>query len=343
MPSERAARSLPPVGSHNSYSCVIGVDIGGTKVAAGVVDRGSGTISTFARLPMAARGSAEEGLAAVTAAIDAMLSEAGSTQASVQGIGICAPGPLDPNTGVVLNPPNVPCWRNFPLAAELERKYHRPVKVDNDANAAALAETLWGAGRGHRIVFYATLGTGIGTGIVFDGRIYHGRTGAAAEGGHVTIDYAGVPCACGKRGCIEALAAGPAIARLARTRLGEQRPAKSMVLELAGGNLDAVTSERVGQAYAAGDALAQQVLQQVVQYLSVWLGNVIDLLEPEVIIMGGGVAGMLQPFFPEITKLLPSCCVNQRCQEIPLVAACYGADAGIAGGAALCAGPLQKD
>jgi glucokinase len=85
------------------------------------------------------------------------------------------------------------------------------------------------------------------------------------------------------------------------------------------------------------------VLQQVVQYLSVWLGNVIDLLEPEVIIMGGGVAGMLQPFFPEITKLLPSCCVNQRCQEIPLVAACYGADAGIAGGAALCAGPLQKD
>jgi glucokinase len=333
---------MPPSDPSPSQGYVIGVDIGGTKVAAGIVDCRSGTITTSTRSPMAAKGSAEEGFAAVIAAIDGLLSQARSAQASVQGIGICAPGPLDPNTGVILNPPNVPCWRSFPLAAELERKYDLLVKVDNDANAAALAETLWGAGRGHRIVFYATLGTGIGAGIVFDGRIYHGRTGAAAEGGHVTIDYAGIRCACGKRGCIEALAAGPAIARLARTKLGEQRNLDSMILQLAGGNLDAVSSEIVGQAYSAGDALAKEVLLQVVQYLSAWLGNIIDLLEPEVIIMGGGVASMLQPLFPEITRQLPTWCVNQRCQEIPLLAACYGVDAGIAGGAALCVGAWQK-
>ena len=103
----------------------------------------------------------------------------------------------------MLNPPNVPCWRNFPLAEKIPREYKVPVKVDNDANAAALAETRWGAARGFRYVFYATIGTGIGTGIVLDGAIYHGNTGSAGEGGHVSIDYRGPLCNCGKRGCIE--------------------------------------------------------------------------------------------------------------------------------------------
>ena len=128
-------------------------------------------------------------------------------------------GPLDPRTGVVINPPNLPGWRNFPLADLISKAYRLPVRVDNDGNAAALAEALWGAGRGYRNVFCATIGTGIGTGIVFDGCIYHGRTGAAAEGGHTTIDYRGPRCGCGKLGCIEALASGPAIAPVSYTHL----------------------------------------------------------------------------------------------------------------------------
>lgn len=310
---------------------VVGVDVGGTKVAAGLVDD-SGKIITQVRTPMAANSDAMAGLAAVTSAVDSLIR---GRAASIRGIGICAPGPLDPNTGVVINPPNLPCWRNFPLAAEMGKIYSAPVSVDNDGNAAALAESLWGAGRGYRNVFYATLGTGIGTGIVMDGRIYHGRTGAAAEGGHVSIDYRGPRCGCGKPGCIEVLASGPAIARRARARLG-QNGSRSTILDLASGNLDAVTSEMVGQAFAAGDAIAREVLQETVGLLSLWLGNTIDLLEPDVIIMGGGVSSMLQPLFPSIREHLPSCCVNSRCQEIPLLPACYGADAGIAGGAALC-------
>src|SRR5206468_9651583 len=198
-------------------------------------------------------------------------------------------------------------------------------------------ETLWGAGRGHRTVFYTTIGTGIGTGVVFNGQVYHGRTGAAAEGGHMTIDYDGPACACGKHGCIETFAAGPAIARLARERLLEAGSPSSQLLVLAGGNREAITSQVVGQALAARDPVAQFVLQQVVGFLSVWLGNIIDLLEPDVVVIGGGVSDMLKPFFPEIVRRLPSCCVNQRCREIPLLAACYGAESGIAGGAALCA------
>jgi glucokinase len=278
---------------------------------------------------------AAAGLAAVVSAIDSVRAESNSHSSAIAGIGICAPGPLDPRTGIVINPPNLPGWRNFPLAAEISKAYCLPVRVDNDGNAAALAEALWGAGRGYRNVFCATIGTGIGTGIVFDGHIYHGRTGAAAEGGHNTIDYRGPRCGCGKLGCIEILASGPAIARRASEKIAKSgRP--SVISELAGGRVDRVTSEMVGKAYAAGDLLAKEVLQETAELLAVWLGNIVDLLEPDVMIIGGGAGAMLRPFFGEIEERLPTWCVNSHCQEIPLLAAHYGADAGIAGGAALC-------
>jgi glucokinase len=310
----------------------LGVDIGGTKVAIGVVSR-EGKIIAQQRAPMVASGSAEAGLDAVTVAIDSMLS---STTMEIESIGICAPGPLDPTRGIVLNPPNVPCWRNFPLAEKVSAKYRVPVKVDNDANAAALAETLWGAARGFRYVFYATIGTGIGSGIVFDGSIYHGNTGSAGEGGHVSIDYHGPVCACGKRGCIEILAAGPAIGLRARTKIAAEPTRGSLLVSLAGGDVSAVTSETVGRAYAQGDALAKEILLDTVDLLAPWLGNIVDLLDPDVIVIGGGVAAMLKPFFEELKRRLPAWCVNPHVSDIPLLMAHYGADAGIAGGAALC-------
>jgi len=321
-----------------SEGSIVGVDIGGTKVAAGLVDR-DGKILTQIRQPMIARGEPEAALKAVISAIDFLSSQTSgipTTHGAFQGIGLCAPGPLDPQTGVVINPPNIPCWRNFPLAAKVIEIYGVPVKLDNDANAAALAETRWGAARGHRYVFYATIGTGIGTGIVLDGRIYHGHTGAAGEGGHVSIDYRGPLCSCGKRGCIEAFAAGPAIAARARTRLAAEPARHSLMLELARGKIEDATSETVGEAFATGDPLAREILQETVGFLTAWLGNIVDLLDPDVIVMGGGVAAMLGPFFDEIKHCLPQWCVNSRASKIPLRMARYGADAGIVGAAALC-------
>ena len=317
----------------DSNGNLIGVDVGGTKVAAGLVNS-AGEISYQMRTPMAANDAAA-GLAAVIAAIDSVRKANSSQSNAISGIGICAPGPLDPRTGTVINPPNLPGWRNFPLAAEISKIYSLPVRVDNDGNAAALAEALWGAGRGFRNVFCATIGTGIGTGIVFDGRIYHGRTGAAAEGGHNTIDYRGPRCGCGKLGCIEAFASGPAIARRAAEKIAKDGRA-SLMLDMVSGQPDRISSEMVGKAYAAGDLLAREVLLETALLLTVWLGNIIDLLEPDVMIIGGGAGAMLRPFFGEIQERLPSWCVNTHCQEIPLVMAHYGADAGIAGGAALC-------
>jgi len=343
----------------------LGVDIGGTKVAAGLVDP-LGTILFQKRFAMPARESAAAGFAAVQSAIEAVFAAQPEARSNLTGIGICAPGPLDPVSGVILNPPNVPCWRNFPLAAEVQRVFGFSARVDNDGNAAALAEAIWGAGVGYRNVFYATLGTGIGTGIVFDRKIYHGRTGSAAEGGHVTIDYRGPQCGCGKRGCIEALCSGPAIARRAREQLLNSQSSESLrpqsqssesqsfqsqtaktlpsepgepggkILALAGGDPDAVNAELVAEAYRQGDPLAAEVLRETADLLAVWAGNVIDLLEPDVFIFGGGLSQLMSSFFPRIREQLQNCCVNQRFAEIPLLLAKYGPDAGIAGAAALC-------
>jgi glucokinase len=310
----------------------IGVDIGGTKVAAGLVDA-TGAITQKSRVPMVSAGTAAAGFGAVTAAIEAVFAAGPDARAAVTGIGLCSPGPLDPKRGVVINPPNLPCWRGFPLAAEVERVFGVPARVDNDANAAGLAEVLWGSGQGSASVFYATLGTGIGAGIVFDRKIYHGRTGSAAEGGHVTIDYRGPRCACGKFGCIEALASGPAIARLAQSKLADGAP--SRIVELAGA-LDSIRAEHVGQAFREGDRIAKEVLDEISLLLTVWLGNVVDLLEPDCIVVGGGVAEMMSPYFEHISATLPKWSINQRAAEISLVMARYGADAGIAGAAALC-------
>lgn len=313
-----------------SESLYVGVDVGGTKVAAGLVDV-DGRILSNIRVPMVSHSSAEAGLNAVLSAI----AQATTGSDAIAGIGICSPGPLDPFAGVVLNPPNLPCWRNFALAESVQKVYPVPVKVDNDANAAALAEARWGAAREYKNVFYATIGTGIGTGIVFDEKIFHGRTGAAGEGGHNSVDYRGPICACGKPGCIEVLASGNAIARRARERIATGT--SSTMLELAGGNVDAIRGETVGKAFLAGDRFAKELILETIEMLAVWFANMIDLLDPEVIVIGGGAATLYQPFYDQLRERIPQLAVNPRASEVPVLPAHYGAESGIAGGAALCA------
>ena len=310
---------------------VLGVDIGGTKIAVGIVDR-AGKILAQGRTPMVPNGTPEAALNAVVSAIDSIL----FSGTEVEGIGICAPGRRHPESGMVRVAPNRPCWCNFSLDEKIRAKYKVPVNVDNDANAAALAETLWGAAQGFRYVFYATIGTGIGTGIVLDGAIYHGKTGSAGEGGHVSIDYRGPVCGCGKRGCIEILAAGPAIGARARAKIAVEPLRGKTIVDLTKGNVSAISSQHVGEAFESGDPLAREVLEETVHLLTIWLGNIVDLLDPDVIVVGGGVAAMLRTFFEEIKRGMPEWCVNPRASEIPLLMAHYGADAGIAGGAALC-------
>jgi glucokinase len=268
-------------------SLVLGVDIGGTKIAAGRVNSRA-ELESGVEAPTRAREGFDVAIAQVYAAIDGQLNP------SVSSIGVAAPGPLNPKTGVILNPPNLPGWRDVPLAELISKRYRLPCRVENDANAAGLAEALFGAGRGASVVFYSTISTGIGSGIVIDGKVYHGKNGAAAEGGHVTIDYRSpVICNCGTPGCIEALASGTAIER--------------------DGGYD---------------------LDELAAKLGAWLGSVISLLDPDVIVIGGGVSRIGEPLFDRLRREVPRRTINQFASQTPIVPAALGADVGIIGAAA---------
>jgi glucokinase len=311
---------------------VIGVDIGGTKVAAGLVNT-SGEILHSVRVPMNVQGTAAAALDCVHAAIREVMKRGNGIAASA--IGVSSPGPLDPLGGMVIHAPNIPCWKNFPLRSEIQSVYGIPTRVDNDANAAGLAEALWGAGKGYKYVLFVNIGTGIGTAIILDSKIYYGRTGAAAEGGHMSIDYRGpVRCGCRKPGCIEGLASGPAIGARARTLVTADGRGAG-ILTLVGGNPSAITAETIFKAWSAGDPLAAQVLDEVNDALTVWFGNLIDMLEPDVFVIGGGVGINLAPFFERIRERSRSWSVNPRSAEIPFVLAKFGVDAGMVGSAAL--------
>lgn len=312
---------------------ILAVDIGGTKVAAGMVTT-AGKIISSARERMAALGSAADGLAAVCDAIDLVLRKNRSVK--IAAIGVSAPGWVDAERRTVLSAANVPCWKNFRLARGLEKHYGLQVRVANDAKAAALAEAMWGAGRGYRAVFYATLGTGVGTGFVIDGQIYCGRRGPAGEGGHTTIDFHGPLCGCGKRGCVEMYISGPAIAREARERIAKTPGGNSSAMvKSAGGNAANVTAESVVKAAGVGDSLAKEVLTHMADHLAIWLGNIIDLFEPDAIVIGGGLAELAISMLPQVRNNLRQWACSPGHENTAIVKAFYGAESALAGAAAL--------
>jgi glucokinase len=315
-----------------SKNLILGVDIGGTKVAAGLVNA-KGEVLFTERTRMVARKSAEEGFQAVRDAIDEVLRHRRAKE--VRAIGVSAPGWVDSKSGVLLSATNLPWFCDFPLVREIEKLYGLPARLGNDANVAALAEAAWGAGAGYGNVFYVSLGTGIGTGMVIQNRIYQGRTGAAGEGGHMTINFQGPMCGCGKRGCIEMYASGTAIARRARERFSEQGASGSLMLKITDGNIEGVTAETVSKAATARDKLAMEILEEVADHLAIWFGNIIDLLEPDIIVVGGGLARLLMSFVTRIRSQLETWAINPRQQEVPIVEAHYGSQSAVVGAAAL--------
>jgi glucokinase len=216
----------------------------------------------------------------------------------------------------------------------VEQKYGLPTRLENDANAAGLAEAIWGAGMAYDSIFYATIGTGVGTAIIQNKHIFHGRTGAAAEGGHMTIDYnAPVRCGCGKKGCVESMVSGPSIAARAMQKLRQEEHEISSLHKMS--NNGKLTTQIVFDAAETGDPVAKQITHEVVELLSVWLGNIIDLLEPDAIVLGGGVGERLRSALGEIATGILLWTINPRAREIPLLPASYGIYSGLAGAAAL--------
>ena len=319
----------------NPQQFTLGVDIGGTKIAAGVVDS-AGKISHQLQAVMPVKKSSEEAFQAVLDVIEQVRISAKNVNLDISNIGICAPGPLDPHHGIILNPPNLPCWRDFPLLEKISQATQLPVKLENDANAAALAEAHWGAGKNYKNIFYATFGTGIGTGFIRNGRIFNGSTGLSPEGGHMTIDRNGLLCACGKRGCIEAIASGSALARHARrTAVGHEKQVATKILELANDDPEKITAETIVAASELNDPFAKQLLGDAVIAVSIWLGNIYDLLEPQAIIFGGGMGPLYFRHVDRIHQLFKIWSIQPNASQVPIMSAAYGGYSGIAGGGAL--------
>lgn len=247
----------------------------------------------------------------------------------VLGLGVAAPGPLDPSTGLVFHAPNLPGWTDVPLGPELERLTGLRTLVGNDANLAALAEARHGAGRGADDLVYLTVSTGIGSGLVAGGRLIVGAHGAGGEAGHMAISLDGPPCGCGNRGCLEAYASGTGLVRQAREAIAAGQPSS---LAERGDRLDA---EDIAAAAEAGDPLARQLLAGAGRALGVGVRNLLHLLNPSVVVIGGGVSRVGPPLWDPMLAVLEADALEIYRTGVRVVPAELGDDAGLVGAALL--------
>jgi glucokinase len=276
---------------------VVAVDLGGTSTRAAYYPRGEPPAQAQHKLPTPSGVGAEAILDCIVQAIETVL----PMGKRPERIGVGAPGPLDPYRGIVLDAPNLSGWINFPLRDRLRDRYGCPVAVGNDANLAALAELAFGAGRGAKHLIYLTISTGIGGGVISDGKLLLGKRGLAAELGHMIARADGARCGCGQYGHLEAIAAGPAIARAARERLQSGEPSSLLSLP---GSPESITAQDVGRAALQGDPLARSVLEDAGLAIGRHLASLVHAFDPEVIVLGGGVSMIGALFFEPIERAL---------------------------------------
>ena len=264
----------------------VGVDIGGTQMRAAVFPLGETRPVRRQSIPTRGENLPHERLVALLRAV-------WPEDGEVAGVGVACPGPMNPETGVVYAAPNIPAWRDFPLADYLSRALGVPVRVDNDANLAALGEWRYGAGQGHHHLLYVTVSTGIGAGVIVNDRLLHGGRGLAGELGHITVVPDGPLCGCGQRGHLEAVASGTAIARMAAEALAAGEASSLVALP------HTPTAADVAAAAQAGDPLARRIFTEAGTHLGRALAGFLHIFNPTAVVLGGGVvqAGdvLLQP------------------------------------------------
>ena len=270
---------------------LVGVDLGGTNIGAGALaEDGSGDVVALRSEPTRADQGAESVVDRMVRMIDTVIAETiaqtGAKRDDVIGIGVGAPGPLDRERGIVVTTPNLG-WTNYPLRDVIAERTRLPVRIDNDANCATLGEWWLGAAKGASNVIGMTIGTGIGGGVIVGGRLYHGSSDVAGEIGHATIDINGRRCKCGNYGCLEAYASGPSIAERAREALSGD--SEAMLLRMVGGDASRITAATVYEAARRGDEAALDVVRETSRFLGAGLANLLNIFNPEVVVLAGGV------------------------------------------------------
>ncbi len=303
-------------------SHTVAVDIGGTHIRVAVYEPDSITPIAHERTRSLAT---EPGVYdRLEQAVEALW-----PNGKVRAIGIASPGPLDPHTGTILATPNIPEWKNFPVAPKLSQHFGVPVYLDNDANMAGLAEWQYGAGKGHQDLVYLTISTGIGGGVISNGCLLQGFHGMGAELGHMIIDPDGPPCGCGKRGHVESFCSGPSIARYVKEQI---RAGQTSTLQ-AQPNL---APAQIAEAARAGDVLAISAFERAGYYLGIAVANYLAIFDPSIVIFGGGVSqvgGLL--FKPFEESLRKHTFHPHYLDNLVITKAALGDDAGLLGALAL--------
>ncbi len=310
----------------------IGVDLGGTKIAAVALDTVTDAFTEQSVISTEGQEGPDAVLARVAELVRAVSQKISVRLEDIGGVGLGVPAVIDMDTGYTFLLPNIPGdWYGKPAASVVSQHLGRPVWLVNDARAFTLAEANRGAGRGARTVAGITIGTGIGGGIVLDGRLHLGVNGTAGEVGHMIIDPNGPVCGCGNRGCFEAHCSGPAIAAMGvkavlqgmTTRIGE----------MANHDLNQITPKLIMHAAESGDAVASEILQRAGELLGIGIGNVITLFSPEKVVIGGGVSALGEWILAPIRKTIKERCRAAPVEKVEIVRAALGQDAGAMGAA----------
>jgi glucokinase len=309
---------------------VLVVDLGGTKIITAVISRKGEIITRYYQPTLASEGP-QLVIERILSGIDHLLSQSNLSLSQLSAISIAAAGIIDLKKGIITEAPNLPGWRDIPLKSIVEEKYHVTTFLINDADAAALGEHRFGAGRGLDNLILLTLGTGVGGGIIINGKLYLGSSGSAAEIGHMIVEVNGTRCRCGNTGCLETLASGTAMAKEAMSRISQG--AKSSLSEMVEGKLEDITAEKVYLAAKGGDSLALEVIARAAYYLGIASVNLVNIFNPEMIIIGGSVAEMGDLLLEPVRQMIKERAFPLLAQSVRIVPARLGNDAGIFGAA----------
>ncbi|MDB4908482.1 MAG: hypothetical protein JWO05_3266 [Gemmatimonadetes bacterium] len=315
---------------------IVGVDLGGTNVVAGAMASEGGdtiavrSIATSAEL--GAEGVVDRIVGLIEGVVLDTIHKTGASRDDFLGIGIGAPGPLDRERGLVLIAPNLG-WRDFPLRDRISGRLGLPATLDNDANCATVGEWWQGAARGGRNVVGITIGTGIGGGLIFDGRLFHGSSDLAGEIGHTTIELNGRHCKCGNYGCLEAYASGPAIATRAREVLVREETS-SLIPQMVGGQYERITAQTVYDASHQGDAVAQEIVRDTAKYLGAGIANLLNTLNVDVVVVAGGVTAAGDALFVPMRAEIRRRAFRPAVEAARIVAGTLPGTAGVVGAVA---------
>ena len=306
----------------------LSIDLGGTNIRVAVVDRGGAMLQRERQRTLAHLGAEH----AMSRLVDAAARLKRAVEGRIAGVGVSLGSPVDPDTGRMYNPPSLPGWDGFSPKRALEESLRLPVHIANDATLGAVGEHAYGIGQGVNDLVYVTVSTGIGGGVIVNGRPVMGMEGFAGELGHISIDRNGRRCNCGGIGCLEALASGTAIAGIAAERLSA---GERSVMESMAGVDGVVRSEAVMAAAAQGDPLAKDVVEQFARDLGIGLVNLMHVFNPQMIVLGGGVSQNLHLFFGPLHAAIRSRAMAHLKARVPLVASVLGDDASLLGAAHL--------